>query len=334
MNPVVSVAVINYRGRPYLRELFDSLGLQAFQDFETLFIDNDSQDGSIEFVREEYPWADIHAQDRNQGYAKAANYAAKVAQGEFLAILNTDIRLDRLYLLELLKVMEGDPKIAAVASKMLLYDDPGTLNGVGGAMNFLGYTWDRGMLEPDAGKYDESDEVPFACGGAALFRRDRLLEAGGFDRRFWMYHEDVDLCWRFWIFGYSVVTAPRAVAYHHFSRSTRDTISMDWREIIGERNLIRSLIKNLEFSSLFRVLWAISNLPQPKERKSAQRRNLMWNLLLLPDTLAWRFWVQRRRRRTDRELEYLLSGAVQVPVDLSRFKVASQDNGRGERSDV
>ena len=325
--PTVSVVIINYRSRSCLGELLDSLEVQTFQGFETLLIDNDSRDGSVEFVRDGHPWVEVYPQSRNEGYAKAANLAANLSSSEFLVILNPDIRLDPEFLSELLKVAERDSRIAAVASKMLLYEEPELLNGVGGAMNTLGYTWDRGMLEPDAGQYDESTEVPFACGGAALFRRSELVEAGGFDPRFWMYHEDVDLCWRLWLFGYRVVTAPRAVAYHHFSQATRDSISLDWREIIGERNLIRSLIKNYELSHLLPALWQIARLPQLKGRKRAQRKNFLWNLLLLPDTLAFRARVQRKRRRKDGELAYLLSDVPHVPVDLSRF----QSDGEGSR---
>lgn len=95
------------------------------------------------------------------------------------------------------------------------------LNGFGGAMNRLGYTWDRGMFGTDRGQYDELEAVLSACSGVALFRKSAFLTAGGFDRRFFMYQEAVDLCCRFWLLGWQVITPPSARGLHESSGSTR-----------------------------------------------------------------------------------------------------------------
>ena len=300
--------------------MFDSLNRQSFRNFDIHFIDNDSRDGSPEYVREHFPSVRLTVQARNDGYARAGNLGVRQAQSEYVIILNTDLRLDPGCLEELVKVADSDPAIAAVASKMLLYHDPGVLNGVGGSMNYLGYTWDRGMFEKDRGQYDHSDEVLFACGGAALFRRSSFLSAGGFDRRFFMYHEDVDLCWRSWILGYRVVTAPRARVFHRFSASTREEQGMRWRELIGERNNIRALIKNYEIKHLYPALRDLLQLPQQSERKAQQWKNLRWNLLALPDTLWHRIRIQWRRTRSDRDMQHLIESCREVPIETATFE--------------
>ena len=292
--PRASVVVVNYQDRGYLEELFKSLSRQTFQDFEVIFIDNASQDGSLDTVRSLRPECQTVEQERNLGFARAANQGARLAAGDLLAFLNTDLKLHPGWLEELIRTAESDHRIAAVASKMFLYNDTGKLNGVGGIMNYLGYTWDRGMFEADRGQYDQPAEVLFASAGAALFRRSAFLEAGGFDERFFMYHEDVDLCWRLWLLGFRVVTAPRAVAFHHFGGSTRDSRGMLWRELMGERHNIRALLKNYQFPNLVRALTGLVLLPQPWSRKLGQLRNLLWDLWVLPDTLR-----ERRRLRGD-----------------------------------
>ncbi len=312
----VTVAVINYQGRPFLEEMLPSLKDQTFRDFEVLFIDNDSADDSIAWVRKHHTWVRLLPQTENLGFCRAANLAAQVSESKFIALLNPDVRLEPGWLGSLVETAEKDPAIGAAASKMRLFDQPDRLNGVGGMMNRLGYTWDRGMFEPDSGQYDDSAEVIFASAGAALFNRNLFLEAGGFDEKFFMYHEDVDLCWRLWLLGYRVVTAPGAVVYHHFGGSTRQAGGMNWREVIGERNNIRSLIKNYESGNLLRALPGLLLLRQSRRRKWAQFKNFWWNLRCLRDTLRKRRWIQRNRRRADADLQRLIVQSRDVPVRL------------------
>lgn len=309
-----SVAVINYNGRRYLEELLGSLELQTRRPLETLLVDNASRDGSAAYVEREFPWVRVLPQTRNLGFSRAANLAAETARGTWLALLNTDLRLEPDWLAELVAAGEADPAVAAVSSKLRLYDRPHRLNGVGGCMNRLGYTWDRGMGEEDRGQYDESREVLFACAGAALFHRAHFREAGGFDSRFFMYHEDVDLCWRLWLRGFRVVTAPRAVAYHHLSASTREDRGLLWREILGERHNIRALLKNFQGANLVRALRDLVALRQPPRRKWAQLGNLAWNLRWLPETLWLRRRIQKERRVTDAQLKRLIVQSRHVPI--------------------
>jgi len=314
-----TLLMINYNGRPDLEELLNSLAVQSTDDFEPIFLDNASQDGSVEFVREKFPWVKVWAQDTNLGYATAANIGTARFPTEYTIFLNTDIKMEPDCIEQLIAVADSDPRIACVAAKMRLFYQPDYLNGVGGAMNYLGYTWDRGMFELDEGQYDEVEDVIFACGGAALVRRSAFLDARGYDTGFYMYHEDVDLCWRFWLLGHRVVTAPQSVVYHKFSRSTRDNRGMTWRELIGERNNVRAMIKNYQTRTLIRSIRDLLRQPQKPERRKQMLRNLRWNVIHLPQTLWHRSFVQRRRRVTDAQLAHLIDPSPEVPVDTSGF---------------
>ena len=171
-------------------------------------------------------------------------------------------------------------------------------------------------------------ETYFALPGAGLveisgdLKSTRLLdtdESMKGNRRFFMYHEDVDLCWRFWILGYRVVTAPRSRVFHHFSASTREEQGRHWRELIGERNNIRALIKNYQLTQLLPALRGLMELPQPPQRKKEQWRNLGWNLLALPDTLWNRMRIQWRRTRSDRQIRHLIESGSGVPIETATF---------------
>lgn len=314
--PRVTVVIINYNGRGYLEELLSSLRDQTFSKFETVFIDNNSSDDSVGFVKEFSPWIRLVPEETNLGFAKAANQGAELSDAEYLVFLNTDLSLATDWLERMVEEADQDSQVAAVAPKMLLYRDPIRLNGVGGCMNALGYTWDRGMFEKDRGQYDESSEVLFASAAAALFRRSVFLESGGFDERFFMYHEDVDLGWRFWLQGKRIVTQPQAVVYHHFGGATASAKGMNWREVLGERNNIRALIKNYCPTNLIWALWNLLLLRQPGRRKLSQLRNFGWNLWHLPESLRLRRQVQRKRVRSDSDLKALIVQSKDVPIRL------------------
>jgi GT2 family glycosyltransferase len=313
---LVTIIIINYNGAPYLPELLASLAAQTFRDFRTLLVDNASGDDSCKITRVHCPEAAVLRLPSNRGFAAAGNLGAHQTDSPYIAFLNSDLRLEPRWLEELLAAADGDPKIAAAAPKMLLYDRPNVLNGVGGAMNYLGYTWDRGMFEEDRGQLDTPAEVLFAPAAASLFRRDAFLDAGGFDERFFMYHEDVDLGWRLWLYGHRIVTSPGAVVHHHFGAATKAARGMLWREVLGERNAIRSLVKNYERGTLRRAVRDLLLLRQRWPRKLAQLRNLLWNLAFIPETLEHRAAVQRRRIRSDNDLQPLIVQSKHVPVRL------------------
>ncbi len=314
--PRVTVVIINYNGRQHLEELLSSLRGQTYTSFEAVLIDNGSSDGSVDFVKEFSPWVRLVPEETNLGFAKAANQGAELSDAEYLVFLNTDLKLAPEWLERMVEVADQDAQVVAVAPKMLLFRDPFRLNGVGGCMNALGYTWDRGMFEQDTGQYDQQAEVLFASAAAALFRRATFLETGGFDERFFMYHEDVDLGWRLWLSGYRIVTQPQSVVYHHFGATTASAKGMSWREILGERNNIRALIKNYSPSNLVWALWNLLLLRQPIRRKFSQLRNFGWNLRHLPESLRLRRQVQRKRVRSDGDLKALIVQSKDVPIRL------------------
>ena len=311
-----SIVIINYNGLSYLEELFSSIQIQTLPPAEVLLVDNASSDKSVDFIEESYPETRIIRLNNNLGFAAAANTGIKESRYEAVALVNTDIRLDPGWLENLVSAMAEDEKIAAVAAKIKLYDQPRLLNGVGGAMNRLGYTWDIGMFEEDRGQYDSPAEVIFAPASAALFRKSAVLGSGGFDESFFMYHEDVDLGWRLWLLGNRIVTCPEAVAYHHFGGSTKASRSMMWRELMGERNDITSLLKNYGPLNVLRSLAEMMSLIQKPSRKAGQIKNLLWNLLKLRLTLKKRRYIQKHRKLTDDEITRLIVQSKHVPIRL------------------
>lgn len=176
-------------------------------------MDNGSTDGSLDLLEEEHRWARVIRLERNTGFAHAANVGVEAAAGEAVALVNTDVELSPDWLERMTAALEAEPRAAAVACKMIDMEDPEVLYDTGDFLRRDGACDQRGRFTRDDGRFDAPGEVFSACAGAALYRRSALVEAGGFDTRFFAYLEDVDLGLRLRRAGWSCRYEP-AVARH------------------------------------------------------------------------------------------------------------------------
>lgn len=253
--PEISVSIVNLNGEKYLKGCLDSLKeLNYPQDkLEVILIDNNSTDKSLDLVKSGYPYVKIIKNSKNMGFAYANNQAAKAAGGEYIAFLNNDTRVDKNWLIELLKPIYKDKEIVASGSKVLSIDGK-KIDFVGGMINFegKGFQIDYDLpIEKD--HYDDYRYLPFVNGGAMLANREVFLDAGGFDEDFFAYYEDVDFGWRLWVLGYRVVFAPGSIVYHHH-HGTSKAFSEDRLRFLKERNSLYSVFKNYDEDNLARVL--------------------------------------------------------------------------------
>jgi GT2 family glycosyltransferase len=252
--PSVSVIVLNYNGLAYMEDCFASLGRLDYpaDRIELLLADNNSVDGSVEYVQERFPQVRIIRFDRNYGFCVSNNMAAEQARGEFVAFLNSDMRVEPSWLTALVEALANEPDAVCAGSKVLNWD--GQLVDFGGTLlSFLGFARADGYQDPDLTAYDDVRYILASCGGAMLINRKVFLEVGGFDQDFVAYFEDVDLGWRLWILGYKVVFVPKSVCYHvHFGSSS--SVPASRIQYLYERNALYTIIKNYEQKYLDRVL--------------------------------------------------------------------------------
>jgi GT2 family glycosyltransferase len=213
--PAVSVVIPNLNGRHLLGRCLERLQEQTVTDFETIVVDNGSQDDSVAFVKSHFPGTQVVALSENRGFAGGMNVGIECARAAHVAFLNNDAEADSRWVEELLACLERHPRAAAATSKLLLADGRHTIDGAGDSLtpSFLPYP--RGHGEPDRGQFEEEVEVFSPAGAASLWRRSALDDVGLFDERFFAYYEDVDLGFRARLKGYECWYAPKAVAYHH-----------------------------------------------------------------------------------------------------------------------
>ena len=206
----------NWNGRRWLPDCLQSLAAQTRPPDEVIVVDNGSDDGSLEYLRDEHPTVRALAQGRNTGFAYAANRGIEAAAGELVALINTDVVLSPDWLQRMTAALTARParrrrprqpaRCCRCASPSVLYD-------AGDILRRDGACEQRGRFMPDVGAYDAPGEVFGACAGAALYRRDAVLGVGGFDERYFAYLEDVDLALRLRLAGWTCAYEP-AVCWH------------------------------------------------------------------------------------------------------------------------
>lgn len=240
--PLISVIILTWNGKQFLQNCLESLASQTFRDFETVLLDNGSQDGSEDYVRKEFPWVRVVRLAENVGFSAGNNRALVECRGKYIVALNNDTKVAPEFIAELMKAAEADSAIGMVAAKILNFYDTGRIDSVGIRATTAGLGMNRGVGETDRGQYDAAGEVFGACAGAALYRRALLDEVGFFDAAFFAYYEDTDLAWRARLAAWRCVTAPGAVAYHVHSATSGRMSPFTVYQV--QRNKWYTIIKN------------------------------------------------------------------------------------------
>jgi len=217
MNPVVWVILVNYRGASDTIECVDSLNRYA-HFAKILIVENGSGDGSAGLIRSAHPRVHIVESPANLGFTGGNNLAireALAADAEYIWLLNNDTIVEPGALAELLSVSRQDSSIGILSPRIDYYDAPG-------APWFVGSRLD---LEQGEAVHDNAHvptnviDVPWITGCAMFCRAEMLRQTGGFDDRYFLNWEDVDLSLRAIKLGWRLKLAPDAVIRHKIGRS-------------------------------------------------------------------------------------------------------------------
>jgi GT2 family glycosyltransferase len=218
--PEISVIILNWNGKHFLETCLTALRRQTFQDFETILVDNGSEDGSAEYVRSHFPEVRLVPLTENRGFT-GGNIAGweLVRRGPadgLIVLLNNDTEAHPGWLEEIHKASGTYPHAGTFASKMMMFDDRNRIENCGFSMSTIGFTIDLGRGETDSPTWSEPRQVFGACAGAAAYRRGVLEDVGFLDDDFFMTSEDVDLSFRMQLRGYECWMIPQAIVYHRY----------------------------------------------------------------------------------------------------------------------
>ncbi len=257
---VVSVVLVNFRGTD---DTLDAIGHLRGLDWpadrlEIVVVENGSGDDSAARLRTEATDVVLVESAQNLGFAGGCNLGVSRSQGEVVAFLNNDARPDAGWVRAAMEAFAESPAIGAVASRVLDWDGE-LVDYTGSAMTWFGQGYKPSTAEPYVPLGDVRRDVLFGTGSAMFVRRSVYEVLGGFDERYFMFFEDVDLGWRLNLLGLRFVYEPASLAFHKHHASMT-SFGQHKEHYLLERNALFTLYKNASAETLREALPAAMGL--------------------------------------------------------------------------
>lgn len=231
--PKVTFITVNFKMKEYVRALLKGMEIAHVSiPFEYILVDNASEDGIGEMIREQFPWVRYIASSKNIGFGAGNNIGIREARGEYVVLLNPDLVIVPGQFEPWIDWMDAHPRVGISGPRLLNPD------GTDQQSCFRFYHWTipfyrRTMLgktpwgkkalrhfRMDDMDRNKEQKVDCVLGAAMMVRQDLLRRLGGIDERFFLYFEDTDLCRRAWKEGYEVMYTPVAKLFHYYQRQS------------------------------------------------------------------------------------------------------------------
>lgn len=204
----LSIIIVNYNTKNLLKECLASIDKNVSHiKFETLVVDNNSQDRSAEMVEKEFPKVELIKNKENMGFASANNIGIRKSKGKYLLLLNSDTLVLPGSLEEMVEFMDRTPEAGAVGCKLLNPD--GSLQSFG-----------RGRSLKQS-RNSEIKQVTWVEGSCLMVRQTVVNEVGLMDENFFFYSEDMDWCRRIRLAHWKIFVLPQAKIIHYGRGSTK-----------------------------------------------------------------------------------------------------------------
>ena len=258
--PKVAVVILNWNGIRHLQQFLPSVLASTWPNLDIVVGDNGSTDGSVDFLKANFPAITILQNDKNYGFTGGYNRVLERVEADYFVLLNSDVEVPSGWIEPVIAQMESDDLIAASAPKIKAFaakDHFEHAGAAGGFIDVYGYPFCRGRMfyeiEEDRAQYDLSGEVFWASGAAMFVRASYWREAGGFDDRFFAHMEEIDLCWRLKNMGYKVMYCAQSEVYH-VGGGTLNTEN-PFKTYLNFRNNLLLLKNNLSIWRAFLVIF-------------------------------------------------------------------------------
>lgn len=218
----VAVVILNWNGKAFLERYLPFVLKFNVPDAEIIVADNASTDDSVDFLEKNFPVVRIVKNPVNGGFAEGYNTALKQINAEYYVLLNSDVEVTENWIPPVITMFDKNPGIAAVQPKIKSYTNPSYFEYAGAAGGYIdkyGYPFCRGrifdVIEKDEGQYNTESEIFWATGACLFIRSSVFHEMGGFDIDLFSHQEEIDLCWRMKLKGYTILYCPGSEVLHY-----------------------------------------------------------------------------------------------------------------------
>ncbi len=314
-NPKVCILIVHRNGEKIIDNCLRSISMTKYSNFEVIVLLNGTEDNSEKIVRK-YK-VKIYKSEKNLGFAGGNNFLIKKSKSKYVIIMNDDVEVERDWINELVRFSERSnadicqPKVLSLKNKKM-FEYAGAS---GGYIDKYGYPFCRGRVfdkvEKDYGQYDSPSRIFWACGSCMLIKRSLLDKIGGFDEDFFMYGEELDLCWRANLSGFKIYSVPSSKVYHLGSYSIKRARMEQEKEFMIHRNVLLVFLKNYSSSTIRRLivqrvfLEIVSALAFPKKFFPVVK-SLIWVVKNKKKIEKEHKEVQKLRKVEDSELQEII----------------------------
>jgi len=256
----VAVVILNWNGEGFLKQFLPVLIANTnYEGAEIIIADNASTDGSINYLKTDFPNLQIIKLDKNYGFAGGYNQALEQIKAEYYVLLNSDVEVTKGWLQPMMHFLESNKEVVACQPKIKAFHNKNYFEhagACGGFIDYLGFPFCRGrvlgLVEEDKGQYDEPCDVFWASGACLVIRSDIFWKMGGFDDTFFAHMEEIDLCWRLNARGFRLVCVPQSTVFHVGGGTLN--VESPHKTYLNFRNNLLMLYKNLPQQSLPKIL--------------------------------------------------------------------------------
>ena len=249
----VAVVLLNWNGKEMLQRFLPDI-IQNSPEASVYVIDNDSSDDSIIFLKMVFPDIKIIINPKNLGYAGGYNLGLKRIKEDLLCLINNDVRVTNNWLPPIIDFFKNNPSTSAAQPHILDEKNPDKFEysgAAGGYIDRFGYPFCRGRifdsLEKDLGQYDDNKSIFWASGACFFVRNKVFKKLKGFDEDFFMYQEEIDLCWRIQNLENKRYSIGSSKVYHLGGASLPNS---QLKIFYNYRNSLYMLIKNVPLIQL------------------------------------------------------------------------------------
>lgn len=261
--PLVSIIIVNWTRRELLKNCLNSIEQITYEFFNVTVVDNASTDDSCAMVERYFPTVTLIRNKENLGFSEGNNIGIRYAlqdNADYILLLNNDTVVSKDFVNPLIDVAETDEGIGIVGSKVLFMDQPNVICYAGGKRRWTSEWAHIGLGDKDSGIYNDTRETDYIYGCAMMVRKSVFEEVGMFDKRYFVYAEEIDLNLRVKKAGYKLVYVPRSVVWHKVAGSDVNGRISPFRQYYMTRNNL--LLLKLHGTVLDKFLFAIFVFPK------------------------------------------------------------------------
>lgn len=334
--PKIAILMLCYNDLKSLEYAISSVLDQQYENFELIFIDNNSTDDSVNFVRSRFPDVEIVENRENIGYARAyKKELGKIFFGtdyDAAILLNSDIVVGKGWLSELVTSAFSDERIAFAQPKIFLHRKglkTKIANSFGNKIHFLGFGFCDNYEKEDSRHFSADRNISSGSGCCLLVKKRHYFEIGDIDETYEYYLEDQDLSWRALQKGYKIVLSAKSKMWHKYNFENEKNPK---KFMLYERNRIYFVFKNYSTKTILLLLPAMFVMEGGVLIDALQRRCLGGKLNSyfefienIPRLLAKRRVSQEKREIKDRDLLKHLESELTFPeIDNRLLRFANK----------